>query len=239
MELIQHNVSDTGERVQTFLDAQKAAIGAAVPTALRARLDSAVAQARAAQVDEQTFAAGAPAEITKQKAIQKEVKVDLLGPIARVVRRAFTTNPDFQVMIVSSNVLRKGDFVGKVSAVADAAALHEQDLIDNGLPADVVARLRGAVVQFTASAAARGTQLGSLKQARQTLKDSTKAIRDVVHIIDGNMKRELKANQPLLANWSATRKIQATAVIPMPTGDLNVSVDSASAAAAAPAKATV
>jgi hypothetical protein len=43
----------------------------------------------------------------------------------------------------------------------------------------------------------------------------------VLHVIDGIMQRALKKNQPLLANWVATKRIQATVVTPLPGGDLN------------------
>ncbi len=57
-----------------------------------------------------------------------------------------------------------------------------------------------------------------MKQVGTAIKDSTKVVRDVLHVIDGNMKRALKKNQPVLANWTATRRIQATVVTPLPDG---------------------
>src|SRR5258708_30391007 len=78
-----------------------------------------------------------------------------------------------------------------------------------------------AVAQLATSVETRSKQVGLKQQPVKTLKDSSRAVRDVVHIIDGNMRRALKKNQPLLTNWIATKRIQATVVTPLPGGDLN------------------
>jgi hypothetical protein len=221
MQLTQQKVSDTGQRVQTFLDTQSSAIGTTVPALLRAQLDTAVAQVGQAQVDQETLTQAVLAETAKQNAIRKEVSADFLIPIGRIVRRAFKTAPDFQALIVSTRLTRKGDFVGKVTAATAAAATHAQDLIDRGMPADFIVQMQAAVTQLTTSTETRGKLVGLKQQTVKTLKDSTKSIRDTVHIIDGNMRRALKKNQPLLTNWNATKRVQATVVTPLPGGDLN------------------
>jgi hypothetical protein len=221
MKLTQLMVSDTGQRVQGFLDTQSSAIGTTVPAPLRARLDAAVTQLKGAQLDQDTLAMSVPAEIVRQSAIRKEVSHDFLIPMGRIVRRAFKTSPDFQALIVPAALTRKGDFLGKVTAAATAAAAHAQDMIDHGMPADFIAQMQTAVGQFAASVDTRAKQVGLRQQAVKAATDSTQAIRDVVHIIDGNMRRALKNNQPLLTNWVATKRVQATVVTPLPGGDLN------------------
>ena len=74
-----------------------------------------------------------------------------------------------------------------------------------------------------------------MKQAGTGIKDSTKAIRSLLRVIDGNMKRALKKNQPVLANWVATKRIQATVVTPLPGGDLNATPSAPQPAAPAAA----
>ena len=233
MQLTQDKVGDTGKRVQEFLDSQADALGTAVPAPLRAKLDAAMAQFNTAKQEQQALFAVVPAEIAKQNAIRKELNVDLLGPVARIVRRAFKTSPDYQAVVVPSTLTRKGEFVSKVIAAADAAAKHEKDLLDHGMPVDFVAQLRAAVGQLEVSVDARGKQVGLLKQATQGMKDSTKAIRDALHIMDGQITRQLKKNQPLLANWVATKRIQATVVTPLPGGDLSAKTTTPSTTAVA------
>jgi hypothetical protein len=221
MELTKEKVLETAQRVQVFLESQSAAIGTTVPAPFRAQLDTAVTQLSGAQVDQVTTAKAVTAEVAKQNALRKEIQVDFLIPIGRIVRRAFKTSPDFQALIVPAGLTRKGDFLGKVTAATAAAAAHAQDLIDRGMPADFIAQMQTAVGQLAASVETRGKQVGLKQQTVKTIAESTTAIRDVLHIIDGNMRRALKKNQPLLTNWVATKRIQATVVTPLPGGDLS------------------
>src|SRR5258708_7145642 len=221
MELTQQKVHHTAQRVPAFLDSQSAALGTIVPAPLRAQIDTAVTQVSKAQVDQETLAKAVAAEVAKQNALRKEVSVDFLIPMGRIVRRAFRTSPDFQALIVPSGLTRKGDFLGKVTAATAAAATHAQDLIDHGMRVDFIAQMHTALGQLTASVETRGKEVGLKQQTVKTLKDSTRSIRDVLHIMDGHMRRALKKNQPLLTNWVATKRIQATVVTPLPGGDLN------------------
>ena len=222
MRLMQHNVLDTARRVQTFLASQSAVIGIAVPAPLQAQLDAAVTQLATSGQDQEILASAVRGAIASQIAMRKALKVDFLNPMARLARHALRASADFPALVVPATGLRKGDFMTKVNAVADAAAKHEKDFVDHGMPADFLAQLQAAVAALNASVETRGKQKGLLKQAGTAIKDSTKAVRDVLHVIDGNMKRVLKKNQPVLANWTATRRIQATVVTPLPNGDLNV-----------------
>jgi hypothetical protein len=221
MELTQLNVLDTGRRVQTLLDSQPAALGTAVPAPLRAQLDTAVTQLATSGTEQESLTTATSGGIVNQVAMREALTVDFLDPMARIARFALRESPDFQTLVVPSTVTRKGEFMNKVNAIADAAAKYEQDFIDHGMPADFIAQLRAAVAALNASIETRGKQVGLLKQARQGIKDSTKAVRAVLHVMDGNMKRVLKKNQPVLANWTATKRIQATVVTPLPGGDLN------------------
>jgi hypothetical protein len=221
MQLTQHNVSDTGRRVQTFLDSQSAVLGTTVPATLRAQLDTAVTQLATSGQDQESLASAVRGAIASQIAMRKALKVDFLDPMARIARHALRASPDFPALVVPATGLRKGDFMTKVNAIVDAAAKHEQDFVDHGMPADFIAQLRAAVAALNASVDTRGKQKGLLKQAGQGIKDSTKALRGVLHVMDGIMKRALKTNQPVLANWTATKRIQATVVTPLPGGDLN------------------
>jgi hypothetical protein len=221
MGVKEEKVLDTGQRVQGFLDAESAAIGTTVPAELRAELDGGVAQLGAAQVTKEALTEAATAEVAKQNGIRKEVSGDFLIPLGRIVRRAFPDSPDFQALVVSAGGTRKNQFIAKVTAALPVATAHAPELISKGMPADFVAQMQTAVAQLTASVAARGAHVGNKAEAVTAVTQSAKAIRDIVHIIDGNMRRALKTNQPLLAKWNSAKRVQATAVTPLPGGDLD------------------
>jgi hypothetical protein len=238
MELTDHNALDTARRVQAFLVSQSSVIGTAVPAPLQAQLDAAVTQLATSGQAQESLGTATNGEMVNQVAMQKALKVDFLNPMSRIARHALRTSPDFPTLVVTATRLRKGDFMNKVNALADAAAKHEKDFVDHGMPADFIAQFQAAVAALNASVETRGKQKGLLKQARTGIKDSAKAVRSVLHVIDGNMKRVLKKNQPVLANWTATKRIQATVVTPLPNGDLNVTPSAPQPAAPAAAPVT-
>ena len=221
MELVQNNVFDTGRRVLTLLDSESAVLGTVVPAPLRAQLDTAMTQLATSGQNQESLASSVRGEAANQVTMRKALKVDFLTPMGRIARHALRTSPDFEALVVPATVTRKGEFMNKVNALVGAAAKHEKDFVDHGMPADFIVQLGTAVGALNASIDTRGKQKGLLTQATKGVKDSTKAVRDVLHVIDGIMRRALKNNQPLLANWIATRRIQATVVTPLPGGDLN------------------
>jgi hypothetical protein len=233
MELVQNNVSDTGRRVGALLDSESAVLGTVVPAPLRAQLDTAMTQLATSGQDQESLASSIRGEAANQVTMRKALKVDFLTPMGRIARHALRSSPDFEALVVPASVTRKGEFMNKVNAVAGAAAKHEKDFVDHGMPADFIAQLNTAVGALNASIDTRGKQKGLLTQATKGVKDSTKAVRDVLHVMDGIMKRALKKNQPLLANWVATKRIQATVVTPLPGGDLNAAPNAPQPAASA------
>ncbi len=221
MELKQNNIFDTGRRVQTLLASESAALGPTVPAPLQAQLDTAMTQLATSAQDQESLASSVRGEAASQVTMRKALRVDFLTPMGRIARHALRNSPDLEALVVPASVTRKGDFMNKVNAVAGAAAKHEKDFVDHGMPADFIARLDTAVGALNASIDTRGKQKGLLTQAGKGIKDSTKAVRDVLHVMDGIMRSALKQNQPLLANWIATKRVQATVVTPLPGGDLN------------------
>jgi hypothetical protein len=227
MQVTFERVLNTGRRVHDFVTAQAPTLGTTVPGPLLGQLGDAVGSLGAAQVAEETLAQAASAEIARQDAIRQGLSADFLIPIGRIVRRAYPKNPDFQALIVSAKLTRKSQFVAKVTSAATVAAAHADELIGKGMPADFVAQMQAGVAQLTASVATRNKQVADKTGTVETIQQSVKVIRDVVHIIDGNMRRALKQNPALLQNWNATKKVPATVVTPLPGGDL----DAASAGA--------
>ena len=168
MRLMQHNVLDTARRVQTFLASQSAVIGIAVPAPLQAQLDAAVTQLATSGQDQESLASAVRGAIANQIAMCQALKVDFLTPMARIARHALRASPDIQALVVPTTGLRKGDFMNKVNAVADAAAKHEKDLVDHSMPADFLAQLQAAVGALNSSIDTPREAEGSLETSRHS-----------------------------------------------------------------------
>src|SRR5258708_1915096 len=176
MNLADHNVSHTARRAQTFLASQSAVIGTAVPAPLQAQLDAAATQLATSGQDQESLSTAVRGEIANQIAMRKALRVDFLSPMARIARHALRASPEFATLVVTTGHLRNGDFLNKVNALADAAAKHEKDFVDHGMPADdFIAQLQATLAALNASVETSGKQKGLLKQAGKAIQASAKA----------------------------------------------------------------
>ena len=211
MELSQHNVFDTGRRVQTLLDSESAVFGTAVPAPLRAQLDTAMTQLAASGQDQESLASSVRGEAANQVTMRKALKVDFLTPMGRIARHALGNSPDFEALVVPASVTRKGDFMNKVNAVAGAAAKHEKDFVDHGMPADFIARTNAAADALLASVTARKTHRGQRGGATLGLKDKLSEGRALVLVLDAFVQTALKDDPALLANWNIIKRVRLVA----------------------------
>ncbi len=214
-------VLDTGRRVQGFLDAQAAAIGAAVPATLRAQLDDAVTQCAAFQLEQGASTSAAKGETSRQQLIRADLFARFLHPVEGVAKKKLkgvATVTELASLVISSAFKHGNKLLSKATELADAAAKYEKTFVDNGLPADFIAQLRAGIAEVTASEAARVRQLSRRAAATTGLKTSDKAIRATVDSMNRALKPALKKNPALLSDWMASKRIRQLVVTPLPTG---------------------
>jgi hypothetical protein len=210
---------DALRRVEGFLDAQATALGAVIPTSLRARLDGAVTQLAGFQVEQSAAAGTAKGETANQVALRKSFRTQFMRPIARIAKASLKGTGEFPNLTVASSRLRNSDFAGAAQALADAAAKHEKTFTDGGMPVDFLTQLRAAIAQLAASKDAQDRGLSRRSAATQGIKDSNKTAHDVLVVLDSVISPALKTNKSLLADWKASKKIAvATPLPPQPTG---------------------
>ena len=224
MQLKVLNTTDMAHRVQGFLDAQGAAIGVAVPTDLRARLDGAVTQLVASQAEQANSAGAAKTATAAQGAIRKDLNSRLLRPIARVAKSALSKAPDVAALIMPSGSMPNGTFVSKLNSLVDAATAHEKVFVDHMLPADFIAQLKAASAQLTASTESRARSIARRQAATASMIAAEKVIKDSVSVLNHVLTPLLKPNAALLADWVASKHVQQTVVNPISTGSATPAV---------------
>ena len=230
---------DAGRRVQVFLDAQAATLGKVVPPSIRAMLDDAVTQLAGFQVEQATALGTAKGETVNQTTLRDDLYQRFMVQIGRTAKVELRKTPEFSNLVVSALARRKLDFVSTANKFADAAAKHEQQLIEHGMPADFLVQLRAAIAAVSASADARGRNVARRIAATQGSKAMNKALRQKIGQIDGLIRPALKKNAALLADWRASKQIRQIAVTPLPTGGTVVTpVASGPAPTAAPPQST-
>jgi hypothetical protein len=117
---------DAGRRVQVFLDAQATALGKTVLPSLRAKLDDAVTQLTAFQVEQGSAEGAAKGETVNQAGLRDDLYQKFMVPVARAAKVALKGAPEFPKLVVSALARRKADFVSTATQFADAATKDEQ-----------------------------------------------------------------------------------------------------------------
>jgi hypothetical protein len=222
MKTTQGNTLDTGRRVQGFLDTQAAIIGTAISASLRAKLDAAVSQLAASQLEQDASTAAALGETTTQLMLRTNLFDTFVEPIGRAARIELRNVPEFPALVVLKATVERTEFVTKVSSQIEAAAKYPQTFLDHGLPTDFVAQVQAALAQVSASADARARSLSRRSAATEGNKTAAKAVRDAIGLLAGPLSPVLKKNPSLAADWIASKRIRQTPVTPLPTGSVVV-----------------
>ena len=210
----------TGRRVQGFLDAQAATLGAVVPQTLRAQLDDGVMQATVFQLEQGTSNSEAKGETAKQQLIRDDLFARYLHPVEGVAKKKLNGVTGFSSLIMSAAFRHSNKLVSKAIELADAAMKYEKVFVDNGLPADFIAQLQAGLAAITASEAVRARQLSRRAAATTGLQAADTAIRASVDLLNRVLKPALKENPALLADWMASKRVRQLAVTPLPGGSV-------------------
>jgi hypothetical protein len=218
METKKKHTLVAGERVAAFLNAQVAALAGVVSAAIRAKFDAALA-AFAAFEAEQGSARRTALGITSQQEVQRQNVVEqFLQPIAQAAKMALQGSPDLPKLVVPSAARLKINFVARATEVSDAAALHEQELIGNGLRPTFLTEFRNAIAALDDSTVTRYRQVGRRKAATAGIDETEADLRQVIKMLDTLIRPALKSNPSLLADWTTARRIRQVPVTPLANG---------------------
>jgi hypothetical protein len=211
---------EAGQRVRVFFDANPDTVGVFVTAKQRAELDAHVAALQSFGAEQIEMTAGAKAETARMKAIRAEVHKDFINPVSDIARILSRNAPEFKRLVLPSRIRRAGDFETKAAVFANDLEAHADVLRGYTTAADEVALLRDLLAQFAQSKSTRASNQGREKGATEGIKLADQALRSHLIVMDGTLTPRLRKNQPLLANWNATRRIHKTVVSPRRGGSL-------------------
>jgi hypothetical protein len=218
MQKTQIKTLEAGRRVQAMLNSHPDSIGKAVTPKQRAELDTAVAQLATFQLTQGTSTQTAVGETALQKSQRQALYDDFLHPIAAIARRALLAVPEYPAFLKSSRDFRKTQFAADATIVADLVAKYEPQFIENGMPADFIARMRESIAALQSSEQSRGLSVGSRSGATAALIAAETELRNILKTLDIVFRTRIGADPALQADWKATKRILKPAVSPNPTG---------------------
>ncbi|MFI5311054.1 MAG: hypothetical protein ACHQQ3_07460 [Gemmatimonadales bacterium] len=204
-------------RVQTFLDANAAALGTISKSTSRTDLDLAVTglEQFAAQ---QSRAEAAAVSYTQEKAdARDELRIGHMQPITAIARKKFGNTPAMQKLALPHKSTGDVALIAAGTGMAEACAQYQQVFLDQQMPADFIAQLQAAVkaVQDAVNAQAK---------ARLDVNESTKGVKaqlSITHtdvkVLNGLVVKQLKSQPGLLGAWTNAKRVYAKAGVPTGT----------------------
>jgi hypothetical protein len=202
---------DAAQRALQFFDAHEDTVGDSVTT-VRALIARGVADFEAFQLEQQTAIGQAQGETMVQENMRKDIAEHFLKPSRTVANSFLRESPDRPLLKVRSRIGRDGDFVTKVTSLANAAEKNEAAFLTAGVQPDFLAQLDAALGDLMKSTDTRGRLYCRRAAATEGLKVTDKALR--LHLFTAtSVLRVVLAKKPdVFADWMASSTIRQVPV---------------------------
>jgi hypothetical protein len=209
MRFLQNAVLAALKRVQLFLGEYAAVLAAIVDlTAARKRLDAVVASFSDHAYNQDANDRGVKGETAKQHQLRVKLRGERMQPIALIARKNLRTTPEFAALQMPKPRVRGEAFIVSANAMADAAVIHKDTLIEQGMPPAFLDDLKAAISTLASSMSDREQNYNRRLSATEGLDAEEKQGRLVLSVLDKLLQPALLDNDALKRGWEGARQIR-------------------------------
>ena len=207
MQHLQQRTLDSLRRVQDFVDAHAAELGALKDSEGGRQLEDAIAEV-ATHTDEQSSTDLAMSgQVSRQRALESDLRAKHMKPIATFARAKLRGVPDFAALTKSGAGLIPKALVRAARAMATAGAPQADAFTKAGFPSDTIAQLGAAATALESSmtdrANAQVRRVGATKGISQALVRG----REAVAMLNAVVSKQFADDKTFLAAWRAAHRI--------------------------------
>jgi len=202
----QSHVLETLRQIQVFLDANAQVIGPAIASSRR-NLDEVVTNLTNYASAQEVGNISSRGETAKQRALRAALRSDHMEPIAEVAKQMLRDVPEYHALVMPPNNITAPQLVARATAMADAAAVHEQAFKDIGLPDDFISSLRALATEVSQSIDDRKQHTSKRNGATAGLGAEEKRGRSMVKLINALVVPRLRSSDALLAEWRSAKRV--------------------------------
>jgi hypothetical protein len=204
----QNAVFDALRRAQRFFDDNGVLFAAVDLAVARHRLDDVVASVTTHAFEQDVGSRGAKGETAKQRQLRVKLRREQMRPIAVVARRNLKSTPEFAALQLPKATLKGHAFVASANGMADAATIHKDTLLANGLPSTFLDAFKAGVAKLESSLGNRDSSQRRRLTATTGLSVEESNGRAVLSVLDAIVEQALADNEPALRAWQAARHIR-------------------------------
>jgi len=216
MQGSQFHVGQSLRQVQQFLAVHAVAVPAAVASAAKRMLDTAVAALDRAATEQGGLTRASRGEVQRRVELERTLLRKYVTPLAKFARASLRGAPELAALTPSAQWLHRERLVQTAQAMAVAAEKHVDALRAGEFPVDFLEQLRSAAAavqrSFDAGVSGRVRRTGVTKEIRAALADGRRAVAAldalVVHTIVGDeaLEREWRAAKRVRRRGAATEE---------------------------------
>lgn len=197
------------QRAQRYFDENDAMLQRVDFTTARKRLDDIVASFSGHALDQNVGDRGARGETAKQKHLRVKLRGEQMEPIAVIARHNLRSAPEFRALRKPSQKVRGHAFIASAKGMADAAAIHKDTLVAEGMPATFLDDFKAAIAELEASMSDREQKRTQRVGATKGLAVERKNGQTILSVLDALVKQALGAdNEALLRQWQSARLVR-------------------------------
>jgi hypothetical protein len=224
MQNRQGTVLETLRRAQRFLDDHTALLEAVNTSTARQKLDAVVSQLATHATEQGGGARESKGETAKQRRLRLTLRADHMRPIAAIAEENLPKSPELKALGMPKARLRGAALSADARAMADAAIPFAATFIEHGLPSSFIEDLRDAAQALDRSIDLRNRSRDRRAGATQGLVAAEKHGRRMLVLINSLVQPRLRANDRLLGEWNALRRLRRRAAS-TPPSDGTVPID--------------
>ena len=219
MERRHKQLLESFERVKDFLQANTPAGASASFVAKVEELVAFVARLNALLSDQVTGRKESRDDTQRTKLAAKTLRTRHLRPISLIARGLLNLDPAARKSFAMPNgQLAPMKLVGEAQAFRLAAEKHAQLMIENGRPADFLARLDAAIEALRDSVMNRASNVGLHVGAKAGLAQELRRGRGLMQVLDALVGDTFANDAEVLARWRVAKRVKALPPVPKGTG---------------------
>lgn len=197
------------QRAQNFLQVNAAVLAVLLDLsgALR-RLAKVLASFTEYAFDQDVGDRGAKGETAKQRQLRLSLRHHHMEPIALIARGNLRSVPEFAALQMPKHWVRGQAFIASANGMIEAAAVHHDMLIEQGLSSNFIDEFKEKVAELESSMSEREQNRTRRTGATKGLDVEEKNARLILNVLDAQLEQALTDNEPLLRAWQSARLIR-------------------------------
>ena len=179
----------------------------------KAELEASVARAHGLASDASSGRKASRDMTKRQATLARRLRKQHLLPISRIAKALLGSDPAIQQALkMPAEGIPYARLAAEAEGMRKDAAIHEQVFVENGRPADFLARLDAAVTELREALATRERTVRLHVGANKGLKPEVARARRTVAMLDAYVQDAFAGNAEVLARWRSAKRVKLSPV---------------------------